>query len=219
MKKIPTLFEREYADHKVVGIKHVLSDPSLEWVINGEGRATLKIDGACCAITDGKFYRRYDAKHGKKPPEGAIPCCEPDPITGHWPHWLPVTTNDSGAKWYIEAFNNTEAAEGRKLENGTYEAIGPHFQGNPYNMEKDVLVRHGLVDLEHKSTLEGLPDYLKNITKGIAFFFDKIRTFEWLRDYLKENAIEGIVFWKDGEPKCKIKRSDFGFPWPVKEEE
>ena len=24
---------------------------------------------------------------------------------------------------------------------------------------------------------------------------------------------EGIVFWKDGEPRCKIKRSDFGFTW------
>lgn len=24
---------------------------------------------------------------------------------------------------------------------------------------------------------------------------------------------EGIVFWKDGQPQCKIKRSDFGFPW------
>lgn len=28
--------------------------------------------------------------------------------------------------------------------------------------------------------------------------------------------MEGIVFWKDGEPKCKIKRSDFGFPWNSK---
>ena len=24
---------------------------------------------------------------------------------------------------------------------------------------------------------------------------------------------EGIVFWKDRQPQCKIKRSDFGFPW------
>lgn len=31
--------------------------------------------------------------------------------------------------------------------------------------------------------------------------------------------IEGIVFWKDGEPLCKIKRTDFGFEWPVKDEE
>ena len=28
-----------------------------------------------------------------------------------------------------------------------------------------------------------------------------------------------IVFWKDGEPRCKIKRSDFGFPWPDSAEE
>ena len=30
---------------------------------------------------------------------------------------------------------------------------------------------------------------------------------------LEKNYTEGIVFWKDGEPKCKIKRSDFGFRW------
>lgn len=34
-------------------------------------------------------------------------------------------------------------------------------------------------------------------------------------DWLKENKVEGIVFWKDGEPQCKIKRSDFGFEWPT----
>jgi hypothetical protein len=26
-----------------------------------------------------------------------------------------------------------------------------------------------------------------------------------------------LVFWLDGEPVCKIKRSDFGFKWPVKD--
>lgn len=29
--------------------------------------------------------------------------------------------------------------------------------------------------------------------------------------------IEGLVFWFNGEPICKIKRTDFGFDWPVKE--
>ena len=28
--------------------------------------------------------------------------------------------------------------------------------------------------------------------------------------------IESLVFWKDGEPQCKIKRSDFGIKWPDK---
>ena len=36
------------------------------------------------------------------------------------------------------------------------------------------------------------------------------------KKYLFEHEIEGLVFWKDGSPQCKIKRSDFGFEWPVK---
>ncbi|MBR1609071.1 MAG: hypothetical protein IJ678_05595 [Kiritimatiellae bacterium] len=40
------------------------------------------------------------------------------------------------------------------------------------------------------------------------------RTFDGIRDYLCEHEIEGLVFWHDGEPQCKIKRSDFGFIWP-----
>jgi len=33
--------------------------------------------------------------------------------------------------------------------------------------------------------------------------------------YLEEHSIEGIVFWKNGVPCCKIKRKDFGLKWPV----
>ncbi len=191
MKKIPTLFEREYADHKVVGIRPVLTSPDLQWVLDGEGIATEKIDGSCCAVIGGYFYKRYDAKKGKKPPKDAIPCCDPDPITGHWPHWVPVEKDDPGSLWHSEAFSNNLCEFVKPLEDGTYEAVGPHFQGNPYHLEKDYLVPHG------KKVL--------NVT----------RTFEGIREYLKEHEIEGIVFWKDGEPQCKIKRSDFGFKWPV----
>ncbi len=38
-------------------------------------------------------------------------------------------------------------------------------------------------------------------------------TFEGIKQYLTDNNIEGIVFWLDGEPKCKIKRSDFGLKY------
>ena len=31
--------------------------------------------------------------------------------------------------------------------------------------------------------------------------------------------MEGIVFWHEGAPLCKIKRSDFGFKWPVTQDE
>ena len=191
MKKIPTLFEREFANHEVVGIKPVLTSPNLQWVLDGEGTATEKIDGTCCAIIDNLFYKRYDAKKGKKPPEGAIPCSDPDPVTGHWPHWVRVKDNDPASHWHIVALENALKETEGHLNNGTYEAVGPHFQGNPHHLEKDTLIRHGITVL------------------------DVPRTFEGLRDYLEEHEIEGIVFWKDGEPQCKIKRSDFGFKWPV----
>lgn len=56
MKKIPTLFERRIENHKVVEVLPIVK-PELEWVLNGEGEATLKIDGSCCAYFDGVFYR------------------------------------------------------------------------------------------------------------------------------------------------------------------
>lgn len=189
MKKIPTLFKRTFADHKVTDISPELTSPDLQWVLDGEGIATEKFDGACCAFIDGKFYKRYDAKKGKTPPEGAIPCCDPDPVTGHWPHWVLVKEDDPSSKWFIEA-KRTEVLP--RITDGTYEAVGPHFNNNPYHLEEDMLIKHGVVPL-----------YVQ-------------RTFEGIKEYLREHEIEGIVFWKDDQPQCKIKRSDFGFEWPVK---
>lgn len=188
MKRIPTLFTRIYENHKIVGIKDEIT-PGCEQAFY-QGIATVKIDGACCAIIGDRFYKRYDAKKGKKPPEGAIPCCDPDPVTGHWPHWIEVS-DWPGDKWFVEAFNNSRKA-GFSWEEGTYEAIGPHFQGNPYNLINDILVKHGTEVVEVK------------------------RDFESISIWLNEHPVEGLVFWLDGEPVCKIKRTDFGYEWPVK---
>lgn len=201
MKKIPTLFKRVFENHKIVGITDEIT-PGCEEAFC-DGVATIKWDGACCAIIDGKFYKRYDAKKGKKPPEGAIPCCDPDPVTGHWPHWVLVGDGPED-KWFREAYEqhlislnatcnwlNTSFTEADL--NGTYEAVGPHFNGNPYNLSGDILVSHGL-------------DVI-----------DVVRNFDFIKAYLRDNHVEGIVFWLNDEPVCKIKRTDFGFEWPIKE--
>lgn len=186
MKKIPTLFERVYENHRIVDIKSNVTK-GMEWVLDGEGVATVKFDGSCCAIINGEFYKRYDAKKGKKAPEGAIPCCEPDPITGHHPHWVKVDKNNPADRWFVYALEHTSLSDDDC--DGTYEAIGLHFNGNPYKMAEDTLIPHG----HHCVAVE--------------------RTFEDIKKYLEDNYVEGLVFWKDGEPKCKIKRSDFGFEW------
>lgn len=206
MKKIPTLFKRAYENNRVIRILPIVT-PGMEWVLAGEGMATVMVDGDCCAIIDGVFYKRYDAKNGKPVPEGAIKCQdEPDPITGHLPCWVRVDEKDPADKWFVEAYKNymnTLKIDASTCENqfafvygvpanATYEAIGKHFQGNPYCLKCDILERHGT-----------RPIYLE-------------RSFAGIKKYLTENYIEGIVFWKDGEPKCKIKRSDFGFEWNEK---
>lgn len=186
MKKIPTLFERIYDGHKIVDIKPNITPGCEDAFLHGD--ATIKIDGSCCAIINGEFYKRYDCKDGKIPPEGFIPCCEPDKITGHWPGWIKCDRKKKEDKWFWKAYDMSEETCGY-LEDGTYEAIGAHFNGNPYNMNIDRLEKHGIKEISVK------------------------RDFDSIREYLMKHHIEGIVFWKDGEPQCKIKRSDFGFEW------
>jgi hypothetical protein len=187
MKKIPTLFTRTFEGHKIVGITGDITPGCEEAFLHGE--ATVKIDGACCAVINGVFHKRYDAKRGKKPPTHAIPCDDPDPITGHWPHWVQVDYSNPSDKWFARAASNTPYSP----SDGTYEAIGPHFNGNPYGLRDDILEPHGVKKV------------------------DVIRDFDHIKAYLEENYIEGLVFWLDDQPVCKIKRSDFGLPWPIKE--
>jgi hypothetical protein len=89
------------------------------------------------------------------------------------------------------------------MPDGTYEAIGPHFQGNPYYLYEDALIPHGMLladDFELSANDETIAD-------------DMI----YIHRYLALRNIEGIVFWLDDKPVCKIKRTDFGLEWPVKE--
>lgn len=192
-KKIPTLYERRFEGGKIAEVLPVIT-PGCEWVEKGEGEATEKVDGAACAIIGGKFYKRYDAnpKKGRKQPRDGIPCQPvPDPLTCHWPWWVPVRQQTVADQHFAYAYINSPWI----TEDGTYEAVGLHFNGNPYGLDDDFLEKHGRIKIK-----------------------DCPRDFEGIREYLRTHAIEGIVFWRDGVPGCKIKRRDFGFEWPVKEE-
>jgi hypothetical protein len=192
MKKIPTLYTRVFDKHRIVEIKDEITPGCEEAFL--KGRATVKFDGSCCAIINGVFYKRYDAKKLKVSPPNSIPCSDRDPVTGHWPHWVPVDPDSPADKWFREAFKNSVYSTMLPADmEGTYEAIGPHFQGNPHKMKEDTLTRHGLVEL------------------------NPIRDFEHIKQCLENHPfIEGLVFWLDGEPVCKIKRTDFGMRWDGK---
>lgn len=221
MKKIPSLFVRdyekvvksfdpshvslnfdgsygmggraEYAKGRFLATEQVT--PGCEWVIAGEGIATRKWDGTAVLIDGATMYKRFDSKQGKTPPPNFIPCQEPDPITGHWPGWIPVNPNDPADKWICEAYTNT--ALDFILDNGTYEAVGPKINGNRDKWDKHELRKHGDV------VLTGFPhecDY---------------RSFNGIRNAFIEvhKSIEGIVFHHSDGRMCKVKRSDFGLKW------
>ena len=189
MKKIPTLFERVFDGHKIVDVLPNIT-PGCEEAFR-RGTATIKLDGSCCAIIDGQLYKRYDAKKGKPTPAGAIKCQEEaDPITGHLPCWVKCERDNPADKWFWAAYDNKcTLLCADCLVDGTYEAIGKHFQGNPYNIPRDVLEKHGQREVI------------------------VVRTFDGVKWWLDKFYHEGLVFWLHGEPVCKIKRSDFGLEW------
>lgn len=185
MQKVVSLFKRDYEGTRQIYDEVV---EGAEWVINGEGVATEKIDGTSCLIRDGMIFKRYDCKKGKEAPPNFEPAQEePDPTTGHWPGWLPVHDADPQDKWHIEGLKNSP----RDISNGTYELIGPKIQGNKYRGNTHILRMHGDV------ILLGVP-----------------RTFDSLREYFEANPqYEGIVWHHLDGRLVKIKRRDFGLSW------
>ena len=125
----------------------------------------------------------FEAKKGKKVPDGAIPCQDYDPITGHQPCWLKCDKNKPKDKYFIEGFNNLE----NKID-GTYELCGEKVQGNPEKITGHQLIKHGC-------------EVLQNVP----------RDFEGIKEYLKDKDIEGIVWHRDNGDMVKIKKKDFGF--------
>jgi hypothetical protein len=187
MKKIPSVFVRHHDGDRRL-LDQIL--PESAWVVAGEGTATRKWDGTACLVKGGRLYKRYDAKQGKAPPEGFEPCQEPDPVTGHWPGWVPVGAGPED-RWFHDA--------DKPALDGTYELCGPKIGGkhgaNPERFGTHRYIRHG------DELLADVP-----------------RTFQGLKQYLGDHPMEGIVFHHPDGRMAKIKRSDFGLRWPDEEQ-
>jgi hypothetical protein len=195
LKKIISLFKRDYSGEPRLVYNEVV--PGAEWVEDGEGIATEKFDGTAALIKNGKIYKRYDRKPGREAPEGWEPCEEkPDEVTGHWPGWVPVDPTNPNDKYFYEAADNIEEVIWyRRVAqiDGTYELVGPKINKNPYRLEKHFFWKHGSEEIK-----------------------DAPRDFDGLKQFfINRNSIEGIVWHHPDGRMVKIKRRDFGLPWPI----
>jgi hypothetical protein len=189
MKKIISLFQRNYDGDRLVRDEVV---PGAEWVLAGEGVATRKLDGTCCMVRDGKLYKRYEVKQGKKPPANFESATDVDENTGKQQGWVPVGDGPED-NWHQEAWTTKMVnldGEPAPLVDGTYELIGPKIQGNPEGVESHILQSHAHM-LEYP---------------------DCPRTYQGLKEWLATQDIEGIVWHHSDGRMVKVKKKDFGLP-------
>lgn len=183
MKKIPTVFERDWNGDRSRVLDQI--HPGCEWVLAGEGVATRKLDGTCCLIRDGTLYKRREFR-ALDPMPMDFESVGVDLETGKSVGWVPVGDGPEdryhreGLEWLKRNY---------RLLNDTYELIGPKIQGNPEGWQEHALISH-TVD---RRIMDGAP-----------------RTFSGLRDWLTGGDIEGIVFQHPDGRMAKIKLRDFG---------
>jgi hypothetical protein len=183
VQKTISLFQRNYGGDLLVRDEVT---PGAEWVLAGEGVATRKFDGTCCLVKDGKLFRRYEVKPGKKLPPNFEAATPADPITGKQQGWVPVTSSPDD-EWHRIGWKRTVQACDGGLPDGTYELCGPHINGNPERVEAEILVRHGALPIA-----------------------DAPRTFAELHHWFRGRDLEGIVWHHPDGRMVKIKKRDFG---------
>jgi hypothetical protein len=183
VKKIPTIFVRDLS--KQPSLVTPEWKAGCEWIRDGDGVATLKHDGSCCLVRDGKLYKRRELKQGQPAPPN-FERADFDEETGKTVGWVPVLDGLPDDKYHMEAWSKT----GGEYPNGTYELMGPKVQGNKEQLPSHVLLPHGAV------TVGSVP-----------------RSYDELRIYFSEKLIEGIVWHHPDGRAGKIKRKDFGFRW------
>lgn len=182
MKKIPTVFERDWDGDRSRVLNKVT--PGCEWVIEGEGIATQKLDGTCVLVDGGNLFKRHEVRPGKDVPAG-FHQIDQDETTGKAIGWVPVGGGPED-KWHREGYENT-MIEGDVLPDGTYELVGPKIQGNPERRELHTLIPHA--DAER---------------------YIVPRDYQGMKELLAELDVEGFVFHHPDGRMAKIKARDFG---------
>lgn len=193
MLKIPTLFKRDPTTFKVIPEL----TPGCAWVLEGKGMATIKLDGHQCKIINinGKPQLQRRVKTG-----GVIT-------------YVPIDVNDPADQYLKEAFDLSSW-----WQEGIYECIGPKVNGNPQRVNNG----HRLWQVVPCAGILMLNSFQVKFKRGkdisVQDFFDGIRA-----ELEAPSNVEGIVFqWEDPvnvlKAAAKIKKKDFGIPWPLPEE-
>lgn len=185
MRKVPTIFERDWNGDRSRVVDQI--NPEAQWVFDGEGWPTQKLDGTSCMVRDLRLYKRREIREEElaNNPPADFEVADRDATTGKVVGWVPVGYGPED-RWHDDALQHHVG----DLPDGTYELIGPKVQGNPEREGRHMLIAHTSRSLV------------------IAHPFE--RTFGGIRDFLASVDMEGLVFHHPDGRMAKIKGRDFG---------
>jgi len=169
--------------------------------------ASWKIDGTCCKIENGVYYRRRDIRKGSVPPPGSI-LGDVDENGVAKIAWIPLNeSHDPEDKYHLSAMTDTRHYVYVMNKNKsfylldlssvttacTFELIGPKVQDNPYSIETID------VDVKIKNSVQKIPRHYL-IPHGaflIPFpieWFQLDNPLDLMKQFVMLNSAEGIVF-------------------------
>lgn len=199
MKKLPLLFFRnpdgtvDFTKYNEIAISKIRESNKIYF--------TLKYDGTCVLVKKPNYYARRTVKPGKNTPKHFIRC-DFDKVTGKSFGWIPIDESDYKEKFYKALFDYQLVNFDTLIEDGTYELCGPKIGVRYKNsLKRNVLFKHG-------------KDIIKEVNTNDGHIFDisPIDLKTYLIPIFKElndKNIEGIVFWNDDGPICKLRCKDF----------
>lgn len=183
MEKIPTIFDRGEKFKVIDKVRE-----GCEWVFNGEGASTEKLDGMNVRLTIRANQcvrlekRRNPSKVQKQ-----------NGIIDSW--YVDADQSSKEDKWIYEAVENSDFSSWPDGEHSC-EALGPKIQGNPLGLEQHICVPFNIA----------IPLF-EEIPRSFSGLKDALCTLE--SKFSPNHLVEGIVFHHPDGRRAKIKRKDF----------
>lgn len=183
MKKIPTIFDRDWKGTRKVIDKYVIDPAMFEGAV-----ATEKLDGTNVRVTirKGTCVRLEKRRN-------------PDKIQKYKgieePWYTEAYENEPNDKWMYDALKNTDLTQ---LPDGEWsgECIGTNIQGNVLGLDKNVIV---FFSLGQAPVFENVPTTYAELKEWLPKQQSKYGT----------GTIEGIVWHCPNGDMMKIKVKDF----------
>jgi hypothetical protein len=183
MEKIPTIFDRG-DDFKVLNVPR----QGCEWVFQGEGIATEKLDGTNVRLTvrSGQAVRVEKRRNPSK-------LQKQQGVLDGW--YVDADEFAKEDKWVFEAVRGTDLRDWPDGEHAA-EAMGPNVQGNPLGLPAHLCVPFNL----RAPVYENVPRTYEGLRQLLARLESR---------YAPGHLAEGIVFHHPDGRRAKLKRKDF----------